>query len=469
MRRLVLGFALLLAGGCAGIYFSTRAALLEQLDNTLRAKASSVVSGIEQHGNRIEVELAEPLLREFDDGVPVDFFQLRRADGATVRRSTSLAAGNLPARFADSRQPKFWNLTLPSGHPGRAVGYGFASPVSDESETPAAPAELAIVFASDLEELNETLSALALVLLGCAALMLAATVVIVPRVLRQELAPLDQLAEQAARIDANSLSLRFPTAAMPAELAPISERLNHLLARLEESFERERRFSADLAHELRTPIAELRSLAEVALKWPDSRPAETDTDALAIALQMEGIVARLLELLRSERGQVIPQRETILLGQLVESVWRPFEEKIAQKRLAVTRDIPPKLEIQSDPVFLRSILANLVDNAVEYTPSGGAISVAAQASGGRFIIRILNDAEHVRSEDLPNFFDRFWRKDAARSDAKHCGLGLPLARAFAEMLGMELAASMDADARVVLAMQGPAMTNSAHNPGIMKM
>jgi signal transduction histidine kinase len=83
------------------------------------------------------------------------------------------------------------------------------------------------------------------------------------------LSPLNQLANQAASITADSLATRFPTEIWPGELTPISSRLNDLLERLEQSFERERRFSADLAHELRTPIAELRSLAELALKWPE--------------------------------------------------------------------------------------------------------------------------------------------------------------------------------------------------------
>jgi len=116
------------------------------------------------------------------------------------------------------------------------------------------------------DELTEALTALAFALLGCGAGLLALTVLVVPRLLRRELVPLDALAEQASHINADSLAMRFPISPLPGELIPISTRLNDLLARLELSFERERRFSADLAHELRTPIAELRTLAEVALK-----------------------------------------------------------------------------------------------------------------------------------------------------------------------------------------------------------
>ncbi len=408
-RKLLLGIALLLGCGGAGVYFSTRSALLSQFDETLRAKASAISSATEQHGNRISVEVTEQFMREFDEGVAVDFFQLRHIDGTRNSRE------------------------------------------GETTET----TELTIVVASDRRELNETLVVLALVLLGCGALLLVATGIIVPRVLRHELAPLDQLAEQATRIHADSLSTRFATDSVPGELRPISDRLNSLLSRLEQSFERERQFSADLAHEMRTPIAELRSLADVALKWPESRPVETDRDTLAIAVQMEGIVLKLLELLRSERGQLLVAREVIPLALLAESAWQPFAGKAAEKQLNIVRLVSDESQIESDRVMLRSILTNLVDNAVEYTPRGGTIRMDAEVAAGGFAVRVANNIEHLEPADLPKFFDRFWRKDPARSDSKHSGLGLPLARAFAEALGCNLTAALDGEKRLVLTLSGP--------------
>jgi two-component system sensor histidine kinase QseC len=450
----MLSFVLLLGAGSAGIYFSTRAALVEQFDNTLQAKANAVVSGTEAQGDHIDVELDEQSMHEYDEGVPVDFFQLRRIDGSTLWRSKSLTNADLPARFGTFRHPKYWNLTLSSGFEGRAVGYSFSLSSAKDGQGPG-PADLSIIFASDRRDLDEGLSVLAVVLLGCGVLMLLATAFIVPRVLRQELAPLDRLAEEASRIDANSLSTRFPIEGVPGELQPIYQRLNHLLSRLEESFERERRFSADLAHELRTPIAELRSLAEVALRWPESRPGETDKDTFAIALQMEGIVTRLLELLRSERGQVLCRRETVSLFEIVESVWRTFKGKVEKKALKVVQNVPRDLQISSDSILLRSILTNLVDNAVEYTPAGGTITTRAEGGHGEFKLEIANAVEHLDARDLPKLFDRFWRKDPSRTDAVHAGLGLSLAHAFSKALETELTASFDGSGHLVMTLKGP--------------
>ena len=318
-RKLLLGFALVLGLGGFGVYLCTRAALLDQFDQILRAKANTIASATEQHGSRINVELAEQFLSEYDEGIAVHFFQLRRADGATLRRSKSLGQADLPTLEGHSKRPLFWNLKLPTGHAGRAMSFTFRPQLARQSSS-VEPAELTLVVASAREELDETLAVLAAVLAGCGILLLGATAWIVPRLLRRELTPLNQLADQTGRIHASSLSIRFPTDSVPRELQPISQRLNDLLSRLEQSFERERRFSADLAHELRTPIAELRALADLALKWPESRPAEMDRDTLAIALQMEGIVTRLLALLRSERGQLVPDRQSVLVAPLVRDV-----------------------------------------------------------------------------------------------------------------------------------------------------
>jgi two-component system sensor histidine kinase QseC len=451
-RRLLLVFGVLLGFGGAGVYLSTREALLEQFNETLRAKANAISSATEQRGNRITVELAEDLMHESDEGVAEDFFQLRRLDGTTVRRSKSLKNSDLPAALTGTlERPRYWNLILPSGFRGRAIGYAFAPRNSREGEVTEA-AQLTIVAASDRRELDETLATLALVLSGCGVLLLATTMVVVPRVLRRELAPLDQLAEQATRINADSLATRFPVDSLPGELNPIASRLNDLLARLQHAFERERQFSSDVAHELRTPIAELRSLAELGLQWPETRGEEGNCDALAIAQQMES-------------GQMPVNPEPILIATLIDSVWQSFAPKAENKGLEITRNIPDDARIESDPVLLRSIFSNLFDNAVEYAPTRGIFRIDCGVGSGRFTIRITNSVENLDSKDLPKLFDRLWRKDASRSGGKHSGLGLSLARAFAQALGCELTAALDGESRLQLTLSGPDVLTAVRTAG----
>lgn len=453
--KLLLGFALpLLLGGLA-VYLLTRAALFEQFNTTLRAQAIAITAATWQIGERTEVEIPDSLMRESHKHGTTSFFQIWQMDGTTLRRSESLHAADLPLRYRTIARPKFWNLTLPSGATGRAIGIKFTPKISTENRRSSAPGEAILVVASDCDELDEALTTLALVLLGCGAALLTVIIVIVPRLLRRELAPLNALAERAASVNAESLATRFPTDGLPGELAPISTRLNDLLARLEQSFERERQFSADLAHELRTPVAELRSLAEVALKWPDARDPNADRETLAIALQMEAIVTRLLALLRCERGQLPVATERVALGPLVKSVWQPFAVRAANKELTVTVNAIDGMDVQTDPVLLRSILTNLVDNAVEYTPRGGSMNIEAAVKDGQFLLRVTNTTECLAPEDLTHFFERFWRKESARSDSKHVGLGLSLTKGFCERLGLQFGAQFVDRSTLSITVTGP--------------
>ena len=176
---------------------------------------------------------------------------------------------------------------------------------------------------------------------------------------------------------------------------------------------------------------------------------------LAIALQMEGMVTRLLDLLRSEHGQLPVTTEPVALAPLVESVWHPFAEKADVKQLKVTRTVADGAVIEADPVLLRSILTNLVDNAVEYTPRGGAVNIEAKVCTNRYTLRVINTCDALTAEDVSHFSERFWRKDRARSDPNHSGLGLSLVRAFCERLALHLEAKLVDSSTLSITVTGP--------------
>jgi signal transduction histidine kinase len=256
--------------------------------------------------------------------------------------------------------------------------------------------------------------------------------------------------QQAARFDAASLAARFPTEGLPGELAPISARLNELLARLEDPFERERRFSSDAAHEFRTPVAELRSLAELAIKLPDARAANADHETLAIALHLEAMLTHLLALARGDRDGLSAQRDRVALRPLMQEVCEQFKAKAAARQLTLVCRGPSLAAAHTDPTLLRSILTNLVDNAVAYAPPGGSVEVEARADDTGFTLRVMNTVENLEELDLSHLFERFWRKDEARSPDGHTGLGLSVARVFAQAIGCELNASFVESARLAL-------------------
>lgn len=456
--RLFAGWTLVLIVGGSLAYGAMHAALTHQFDEILRAKAVNLSTIAEQRDGRIEMDPAEQFLREFDTNAGAGFFQIWNADGRVLVRSKSLRNGNLPKRFGNLQTPVMWNMPLPDGRAGRAIGFAF-KPLIDGELLPSSKSFNAIlVVAVGREDLDRPLSILRWVMAGSCVLILSLTAIIVPRLLRRELAPLNRLADQASQISANTLSTRFSMEKMPGELAPIGSRLNDFLQRLEMAFERERQFSNDLAHEFRTPIAELRSFAELAIKWPDSRDAETDRNVLAIALQMESVINRLLAIARGEQGQEAHTLETINLTGLVESVWQAFEGQAMARQLTLQKHIVAPLVLRTDPVLLRSILTNLISNAVEYAPSRTCVRLQSEVSNGHFALHVINEVENLSRNDLPHFFERFWRKDLARTGSSHSGLGLPLSRTFAACLGYTLNARFNKENHLVITLTGPAAT-----------
>lgn len=431
-------FGLLLVLSSLAIYFLTRAALLKEFDAGLWSKAQTIMSLAEQGQDGIQVEPANTIFHSAKAGQDSPVYEVWQAGGNVIARSDSLKDTGLPLRFGSLDKPAFWNLDLPDGDDGRAIGLKFSPKAEDEDAKKFKTHEAVVVVAANREPLDQTLNILATVLAVTALLTIAVTVPLVSISLRRGHAPLGHLARQAAAITADSLQTRFPVDSLPKELQPITARLNDLLGRLESSFERERRFSADLAHELRTPLAELRALAEVELAWPENSEPEKHREILNIALQMEAMVTRLLEMARCENGKIALHFESFAIAPLVEEVWRPLAARAKTRQLQFQFHVPPDAVLQTDRVLFRSILINLLSNAVEYTPSGGCGEVQWRSDAAE--LTISNTVHDLTAADVPHLFERLWRKDESRTGREHCGLGLALSRTFADSLGFNLKA-----------------------------
>ncbi len=443
------GLLLMLLVGAATEYFSIRSVLFSEFDDALNIKVKALMSLVKWEDGRTEFDFSDESMPEFQRNDRSAYFQLRGPDGSSLERSASLGSIDLPARTGPVIAPDFWNLMLPDGRVGRAVGIRFLPLVDAEDEDgrpvdTAARAEVTLVVAQDRTDLESALTRIGMAMALVGLSMLVVTAAIVKFAVRRGLSPLDALGARVGAIEVSSLSERFATEAMPAELKPICVRLNEFLARLEESFRRERRFSADVSHELRTPIAELRSLAEVALKYPEEGAVASRAfgDALDIAVQMERIVSSLLLIARCQSGQQAVSRQTVRIADLVETAWRPLEAAAEKKRLVRSMELPRDLTVNTDPAILQPIIQNLLSNAVSHTPDGGRVRVFVSRDHGRFEFEVTNTNASLTPDDLPRLFEPFWRKDASRSDSSHSGLGLTLASECARLLAMEIAAEL---------------------------
>jgi signal transduction histidine kinase len=208
---------------------------------------------------------------------------------------------------------------------------------------------------------------------------------------------------------------------------------------------RERRFSDDLAHELRTPIAELRTISEVGGRWPEDGEAVRQFfhDTEAIAGQLESTVATLLLLARCEEGGLAVESRAVLLEKLVAESWRQVLAGTAgtagtaiagllENRLA------PDLAVATDPAQLGMILRNLLDNALTHGVPGQPIRCSSEAMAEGVWVRLENTVADLQPEDLAHLAERFWRKEASRMDRRHVGLGLSIVQAMSRALGVRV-------------------------------
>lgn len=259
-------------------------------------------------------------------------------------------------------------------------------------------------------------------------LTLAALVAVVAT--RRGLSPLGALASRLEEIHVARLDLRLPEENLPAELRPVVGTLNQLLSRLEEAFDRERRFSADVSHELRTPLAGLRTILEVSAmrERPAPEYRRAISQALEVVQQMHGLVESLLLLARVEARQVTVEARELRLRDFVDACFAPFEPQAHQRGLRFENPIAEEVVAISDREKLRVIVTNLLGNATEYTAPGGSISVRSDCTRG-VLLEVEDSGPSIPEEALERIFERFFRLDSSRTGTgEHCGIGLALVR-----------------------------------------
>ncbi|MBN1511506.1 MAG: hypothetical protein JXB13_05785, partial [Phycisphaerae bacterium] len=256
-----------------------------------------------------------------------------------------------------------------------------------------------------------------------------------------------------AAMDETGLKQRIGPCGVPREIEPVVSQLNGLLARLDEAFDRERALTADVAHELRTPVAEIRTISEITLSRP--REPEEYRRALGESLDtiktLQGLMEKLLVLARMEAGQMQPELEPLAVRPLVLRHWAQFQSHVADRSLTLDDRCLADLVVSADPRLLDVVLSNVLSSAVVHSPDGGQVSVEAQRDGTRGRLRVANPGCGLSAEDAAHVFDRFWRADVARSaGGLHCGLGLTLVRRAMEAMGGTAEAAVTPDRRFVL-------------------
>ncbi|HYL64946.1 MAG TPA: heavy metal sensor histidine kinase [Candidatus Methylomirabilis sp.] len=250
---------------------------------------------------------------------------------------------------------------------------------------------------------------------------------------RKSLGPVVAMGTHARRIGATNLHERLPVQNANDELGKLATTFNDLLNRLEQSFERQRRFIADASHELRTPLAILRGEAEVAMSQP-GRKAEDYRESLRI-LQEETsrlikIVEDLFTLSRADSGQYALTPQDVYLEEVVADCAHSARTLAREKNIELSVDASAECLVRGDQTLLRRMILNLLDNAIKYTSDGGRVEIACRAADTEFEVHVTDSGPGIPSELQSRIFERFFRADPARSRSGReggAGLGLSIA------------------------------------------
>ncbi len=452
---------LIIIGGVSILFF-VRFKFLSEFDYSLKSQIDRFVTMSEMGEYEVCLDQEEDgecsefvadITLELEDAEKINYFQIWSEDGTTVRRSYSLGTASLPrpdVSLRDLSDVYMYNLILPNGRRGRAaaiklvfedMALDWETWTSEQVDMPIT--SMTLVVARDRERLDKIFFGLWSGFIFGGGGFIALMILAVTRVVRNGLTPLDLLTRQITTINVNSLHRRFPSSKMPLELRPIAEQLNQLMNRLHKAFQREHRLTSGIAHELYTPLAELRTMAEVAIKWPDD-PESTDNvveNVLDIAVQMQNIVNALLSISRFDAGLQEITCEPVQLSPVLDAVRNRIKNKITSKHITANWNIAPGICVNTDPAIFTSIISNLLENAVEYTPDNGTIVTRLEKTGKGCQLTISNTNENLVSADLPYLQEPLWRKEKARSGSSHSGFGLSLVAVFAAHLRITI--SMD--------------------------
>ena len=259
-----------------------------------------------------------------------------------------------------------------------------------------------------------------------------ASAIIAITVTKHGLRPLGEMTRSLERIGPGHLNERVAPAGWPRELQPLAATFDAMLARLEDSFKRLSQFSADLAHELRTPVANIMGEGQVALtrERTPSEYREVIESAIAECERLSGIVDNLLFVARADAARESIERKKFDGGAAVEKI-AAFYRTLAEDR-HVAIHCSGEGEIYADPVLFQRAVSNLVDNALRFTPDGGTIQISITVKAAHSELAVSDNGCGIATEHLPRVFDRFYRADPSRSSGG-AGLGLALVKSIVDL------------------------------------
>ncbi len=403
------------------LYFGLRQYLESNLTTSVNLRANRIVSLVRRTGNGNSRPLADEINASFAPEASSRFIRITKPDGAVLYQSgppsdLSFSPAQIPAPL---RQPGIRKAELADGAVVILVTVAAGPDWLVETGESFAPA---------LTELRRLLVSLGLGFVVVVVVALSGGFLLVRRALR----PVEEIIHSAERITSQNLGERLRVPATGDEFAHLSQALNRMIERLDDAFQHNRRFLADASHELRTPLTILRGELEVMVRrdglGPDQR--ETVDNLLEEVARLARIVENLFALSRLDAGQAQAEMAQFDFAKLTATTAEQMCLLAEDKHLTITCETPAPVFVAGDRARLKQVIVNLLDNAIKYTPDGGAVKLSVTARNGEAVCEVADNGMGIPTEAVPHVFDRFFRVDKARTrELGGAGIGLSIVKA----------------------------------------
>ncbi len=456
-RYLAISVSLLLISILLATDISVDTWISKEFDKSMVNKSHFLISLVDEDIEAVDFDFADEFMPEFSGKNDPEYFQLWHENKVFERSKTLdlFEVNTLPEVAVSLNESKINNIILPDGRSGRMITIKFMPQVDSDireefgisvAEFEKRQQPMTLAYALSNEDLEQTLWFVDIIFVLSSLIAVFAVRFIVYKVVESGLKPLEKLNSEIKTINLTSETGTISTEGLPEELLPIASSINHFLNENKILYAREKRVTSDIAHELKTPIAELISLSEIALKFPqDKQISETFTeDVLSISERLKRIVNSILLLQKSTKTGEL-KVNSMNIEELVHLILLR-ENKMNRDVEVVTS--PDVSDIVTNEFAVDTILTNLISNALHYSPSNSKVSILICKSNDltQTIVTITNTSVYQYSEhELSQFFEPLWQKDQSRTSSQRFGLGLAIVKSYCDSINVDIAITFTPD------------------------
>ncbi len=440
-----------------------RDGLVRQLDQQLLTAASGLTQAFEIQGKETVFDW-----EGIKEGLPLVFVAIDEKGRLLARSSgkRQISRELLDGNSFEQTSSRTTNATLSDGSAARVVTLRFQPHVETEEESgqdatnTSSPirTDISLFVGGSLDEVNTVTQLAKWRLLWVTMLASGLSAIILWPVTGFVVRPINKMARQISTLDAHQLEGSVDEPDCPVELLPVTLRLNEFIKRLADAFKREKETTANIAHELRTPLAGLVATLELAASKPRSIQyyQQMLVSCMKIGGELQSLVEQVLLLSRLDAGSILVNREVVDVGSMLKETWEQVLALDRNTEHSINWNIPVPVQCHVDPTCLRQIFRNLLSNALTHGVARQPILVSVEEAECGCVIEVTNLCDDISQDDIPRLKERFFQIDENRGcTGQNAGLGLAIADHLATLVGGKLILKISDQAQFIATLRLP--------------